>query len=248
MRPYLFNFMGSLTSPARKRLKQLLMTSTARQTHGSRSAKQQLRHHPAIQSLNISIQTLSDLPSDVPHSKDEAGDDKQAGKQLVPDGDQRAEWYAFVHVISKWQEDMKGYVSPALYRDLLLKSKLTLCPVGHNPEAYRIYEAAMSGSIPVVFLAEGYLNSTQSGTRAGVAGCRDAYAPFLEDGAPFIYLERYEDLLELIERVKANEGGWVEEQSRAVLHWVRQFMTRFASGFEQRLGEQHHHRIHELGQ
>jgi len=38
------------------------------------------------------------------------------------------------------------------YIEVLKQSKLTLCPSGHNPEQYRIWEAMASGSIPVVEL------------------------------------------------------------------------------------------------
>ena len=37
---------------------------------------------------------------------------------------------------------------------LLLDSTFTLCPAGHNPECYRMYEAAEAGSIPIVPLDE----------------------------------------------------------------------------------------------
>jgi len=48
----------------------------------------------------------------------------------------------FVKVIDAWKQNVNtgGYLSPHRYRNLLLNSKFTLCPAGHNPEAYRIYE------------------------------------------------------------------------------------------------------------
>ena len=50
-------------------------------------------------------------------------------------------------VSSAWQDmlDQAG-----AYLSHLRNSKLTLCPLGLNPEQYRIYEAIMAGSVPVI--------------------------------------------------------------------------------------------------
>ena len=41
-------------------------------------------------------------------------------------------------------------------RNVLLDSTFTLCPIGHNPEAHRIYEAAAAGSIPIIAIDDDY--------------------------------------------------------------------------------------------
>jgi hypothetical protein len=43
-----------------------------------------------------------------------------------------------------------GLLPTDIYPHQLMKSKLTLCPSGNTPEQYRIWEAIIAGSIPVI--------------------------------------------------------------------------------------------------
>jgi hypothetical protein len=52
------------------------------------------------------------------------------------------------------QEIFKALFNPIAintdYVDLLRESQFTACPLGKNPESYRVYEAIMAGSLPIV--------------------------------------------------------------------------------------------------
>eukprot|EP00039_Didymoeca_costata_P004386 m.72980 g.72980 ORF g.72980 m.72980 type:complete len:528 (+) comp12374_c0_seq1:227-1810(+) len=58
----------------------------------------------------------------------------------------------YVHIAPQWKSNplTGGYVKPDQYREYLINSVFTLAPAGHNPDQYRIYEAIVSGCIPVV--------------------------------------------------------------------------------------------------
>lgn len=46
----------------------------------------------------------------------------------------------FLHITDKWHLTVtksNGYIEPDKYKQVLLDSMFTLCPTGHNPEAYR---------------------------------------------------------------------------------------------------------------
>lgn len=140
----------------------------------------------------------------------------------------------YIHLINKWTKTGNGYTSPEEYRKVLLQSKVTLCPVGHNPETFRIYEAALSGSIPVLFVGDEYVNKT----------CKSAFTPFIETDAPFIYVQNKEELLPLFRRIRENENNWVEKQSEEVLVWVNKYLTDFANSFENLLQTRFNQRRH----
>jgi len=132
---------------------------------------------------------------------------------------------SYVHITDGWTQKVdlaKGYISSEDYREILLRSKFTLCPMGHNPEAYRIYEAAEAGSIPVMALKEdGYLKHK----------CKDSYQPFLDSDAPFVFLDTWQDLPEFLKMVSMNTSFAITKQ--AELHkWYKNFMTSFAKEFE----------------
>ena len=103
-----------------------------------------LNTNPARLMLDEKLRALMD------QHKDDASSSKSKGPTLptVRDG--------FVHNTATWQlelpkEVQEGLAMPAEeYRRVLLQSVFTLCPSGHNPETFRIFEAAEAGSIPIV--------------------------------------------------------------------------------------------------
>eukprot|EP00961_Rhodomonas_salina_P239812 3239540-Rhodomonas_salina.1 len=56
----------------------------------------------------------------------------------------------FLHMTPGWSTSLnsRGYVKVPQFKEILANSVFTLCPVGHNPEQFRIYEAMEGGSIP----------------------------------------------------------------------------------------------------
>jgi len=119
----------------------------------------------------------------------------------------------FVHMTPIWRKDpgSKGYIAPPEYRKVLLNSQFTLCPQGHNPEAFRIFEAVDSGSIPIIALDSEYNRHV----------CEDAFRPLIESGAPFVWLNSWRDLNgkleelrqdpELVTQMQANMAKWRTE-------------------------------------
>ena len=102
----------------------------------------------------------------------------------------------FIHVTPQWKKDAesKGFIKPDEYRRVLLDSKFTLCPSGHNPEAFRLYEAFEAGSIPIIALDDEYRNH----------GCTDSFAPMIETGAPMVILKNWNELPARIAQLAAN--------------------------------------------
>eukprot|EP00516_Mucochytrium_quahogii_P000776 CAMPEP_0203761706 /NCGR_PEP_ID=MMETSP0098-20131031/14744_1 /ASSEMBLY_ACC=CAM_ASM_000208 /TAXON_ID=96639 /ORGANISM=" , Strain NY0313808BC1" /LENGTH=479 /DNA_ID=CAMNT_0050655819 /DNA_START=271 /DNA_END=1710 /DNA_ORIENTATION=- len=168
-RQYMFNFIGSLTSPCRRKL------VTEVKKFKSRSGK---------------------------------------SKALT----------GFVHIISKWSKKLtkqNGYILPAQYQEILLKSVFTLCPQGHNPEAYRIYEAIEAGSIPIVVLDEFYRQHE----------CDGALSVLVRQGAPFIFLNSWSELGDFLERM-LDQKVELQKIQADVRSWYSRFMTKVALQFE----------------
>lgn len=63
---------------------------------------------------------------------------------------------AFVSIAKKWYKHVNSpradQIGTEQYVNVLLDSVFTLAPAGHNPECFRLYEAVVSGSIPIVVL------------------------------------------------------------------------------------------------
>ena len=130
----------------------------------------------------------------------------------------------FVHVTPAFAgnaSQAKGFVSPEEYKKTLLDSKFTLCPAGHNPEAFRLFEASEAGSIPVVVKDEEYLQHD----------CRDSFAPLLASGAPFIVLNSWENLAESLKPYVA-DPAMLDERQNALKEWYKRFWEEIARDFE----------------
>jgi hypothetical protein len=137
----------------------------------------------------------------------------------------QAKYPSFVHITDKWHLKVtktNGYVEPDEYKKVLLNSVFTLCPTGHNPEAYRIFEALEAGSIPILAIDPWYEK----------ARCNDAFRPFREAGAPFIYLEGGWNQLEAFLERKGKNETWVKERHTACRTWYKKWMNSVALRFE----------------
>lgn len=142
------------------------------------------------------------------------------------DTDEKMKMYpSFVHITDKWHlkvTQSNGYIEPEEYRRVLLNSAFTLCPNGHNPEAYRIYEALEAGSIPIVALDPWYNR----------ASCNEAFKPYRAARAPFIYLNGgWKQLESFLERYGKNET-WVRQKQVACMDWYKNWMKNTALRFE----------------
>ncbi|KAH9260462.1 hypothetical protein BASA82_000140 [Batrachochytrium salamandrivorans] len=142
----------------------------------------------------------------------------------------------FLHITDKWHIKVtksNGYIEPDQYKRVLLDSMFTLCPTGHNPEAYRIYEALEAGSIPVLGLDRYYRH----------ARCHDAFKPFIEANAPFVYLGNGWQGLEEFLQTKGSNATWITEQQDLCVKWYRNWMKQTALRFEAILDHRYHNRM-----
>jgi len=177
-----------------------------------------------------------------------------AGKSTRFKGGLPEVWQGFVHNIEVWQADLpraadsseesvrrarrlwtarkqanaNEALTPERYKDVLLQSVFTLSPSGHNPETFRLFEAAEAGSIPVVDRAgHGTRVGEQFAARGGNAGdgCEDPWAPFVASEAPFVWVNDWSHLRERLEELRRDPEKVVAQQ-RALLQWYERFMTR----------------------
>jgi hypothetical protein len=109
------------------------------------------------------------------------------------------------------------------YRRALLESVFTLCPAGHAPETFRLFEAAEAGSIPIVDYISGSERPGGGGLLEGGAfavrerrrrlkakaaatatgQCEDPMRPFRDSNAPFLWVANWEvDLAPLLARLR----------------------------------------------
>lgn len=115
-----------------------------------------------------------------------------------------------------------GYVSPDEYRNVLLQSKFTLCPAGHNPEAFRIFEAIEAGSIPV--LVNGDAEYTEH-------SCADAFANLLDSGAPFVVIKTWDELDAAVQPLLADPKA-LDDMQAAVQEWYSEYWKELTKRFE----------------
>jgi len=130
----------------------------------------------------------------------------------------------FVHIAPKWKKQVtkaNGYVLPGEYRKILLNSVFTLCPQGHNPEAYRIYEAIEAGSIPIVTIDEFYRSHE----------CQGAFKPLITQGAPFVFLNSWSELSAFLEKIWRDPER-IQQMQIDTMEWYSKFMHKVASQFE----------------
>ena len=141
----------------------------------------------------------------------------------------------FVHVIRKWSpvaRKEKGYIVPGVYRQVLLNSSFTLCPQGHNPETFRIFEAIEAGSIPIVVLDEFYQRHE----------CSHSFKPFIDSGAPLVYLNSWTDLFRFLAEVQ-NEPEKLVEMQANIMAWYSLYLHKVADTFEFALDKRFNERL-----
>ncbi|GBG33472.1 UDP-D-xylose:ribitol-5-phosphate beta1,4-xylosyltransferase [Hondaea fermentalgiana] len=142
-------------------------------------------------------------------------------KELGPSSEK---YPSFVWVVSKWKKQLtraNGYITPVEYKQILVDSVFTLCPQGHNPEAYRIYEACEAGSIPIVVLDEYYRSHE----------CEGAFLPLITQGAPFVFLNSWTELPAYLEYILQHPER-IQQMQMDTMEWYSKFMTKVATQFE----------------
>jgi len=148
------------------------------------------------------------------------------------------------------------------YRQALLESVFTICPPGHSPETFRLFEAVEAGSIPIVDGVPGVSwyeawGSTLSSNNRGSEGpstretkqrrlkahavtgpvtatgqCVDPMRPFRESGAPFIWISDWEAELGPLLTKLREAPLEVLAQQKALAAWYQGFMKNHTAQVE----------------
>ena len=135
-----------------------------------------------------------------------------------------------LQIASKWTTKIRpgeGYVMPGEYRRILLDTVFTLCPIGHNPEAYRIYEAIEAGSIPVLSLD---LDQPKG-------ACENAFHPFVDSHSPIPMLRNWKELPAFLLDAQSRPKGYLDSLQTNVTSWYKGFMHKFALELEAQVKE-----------
>lgn len=126
----------------------------------------------------------------------------------------------YLHMTPEWRPSLNGtgYVSVPEYKELLVNSLFTLCPIGHNPEQFRIFEAMEGGSIPVFSRAE-----------VATHKCENALGPF--EGTPVLFVHNWQQLPAKLIDIVSNPAR-LAEWHRRFLAWVDTFWQNATERFE----------------
>jgi hypothetical protein len=108
--------------------------------------------------------------------------------------------------------------------DSLLKSDLTLCPVGRNTECYRIYEAMSLGSIPVV-------EDVQTDGNCDTVSTMAPLRLLKQHDAPVIYVKSWYELYELLKEEAELTLEEKIERRTAVVNWYMNFKKNLSKHF-----------------
>ena len=131
----------------------------------------------------------------------------------------------FVHITPSWSakfnDTAAGFISTEKYKNVLASSVFTLCPAGHNPEAFRIFEACEAGSIPVIALDNLYSSHS----------CEDAFRPFIETNAPFVVVKDWAELPQKLADLVKSPAKLDALQLR-MLEWRDSFWKNITQRFE----------------
>ena len=96
-----------------------------------------------------------------------------------------------------------------------MDSIFTLSPSGHNPETFRLYEAAEAGSIPIVDNTNA-LNSE--------IACNDPWRPFIDSGAPFVWIQNWDNIESILQQLHAEGHAALEIRQRQLRSWYSHSM------------------------
>ncbi|XP_038621236.1 ribitol-5-phosphate xylosyltransferase 1 [Tachyglossus aculeatus] len=112
------------------------------------------------------------------------------------------------------------------YQDALLRSDLTLCPVGVNTECYRLYEACSYASVPVVedVMTPGNCGNTSSSQRAPLQLLKTM-------GAPFIFIKSWKELPAVLERERKMSLQEKIQRRKKLIGWYQHFRAQLRLKF-----------------
>lgn len=129
----------------------------------------------------------------------------------------------FVRIPGMWKRKLTNHhLNPDEYAKVLMDSKFTLSPAGHNPECFRIFEAIIAGSIPIVVMDDEY----------GSHECQKSFLPFLgANPAPVVVLPSWNYLEERLQELLRDSTA-LDRQQKALQRWYTEFMRLRILQFE----------------
>ena len=125
----------------------------------------------------------------------------------------------YLRLREEWQPNESKETAEEYYHTLL-NSDLTLCPVGINPECYRIYEACSMGSVPVV-------EDVRTRGNCSIAPLR--LLKYYK--APFIYLKSWKELPGILEKEKLLTFEEKKNRRLNLLQWYEMFKKKLQHTF-----------------
>lgn len=129
-----------------------------------------------------------------------------------------------LQAIEKWSSSYSatdGYATPDKYRALLRDSVFTLVPPGHSPECFRLWEAVLSGSIPIL---------PRNASNIPELLCEQPLAPFERTHAPFIFIDDWDGMEDFVRGL-----GGSRQDALAVAEARQDALREWAAAFEQEL-------------
>ena len=120
------------------------------------------------------------------------------------------------------ESDSRAYIS------LLSNSKFTLCPAGKNPEQYRIYEAIMAGSIPIIedhYIPPGAIHPAYKSKWR----CTDAERHYWlkKTNAPVLFVD-WRELPSLLDKM---DDASIERRQADLISWFAKFRAEMRDMF-----------------
>ena len=121
------------------------------------------------------------------------------------------------------------------YIKLLSDSKFTLCPAGKNPEQYRIYEAIMAGSIPIIedhYIPPGSLHPAFESNWRCID--EDRHYWLKKTKAPVIFVENWHELPALLNLMDEES---IDRMQADLIIWFAEFQTEMKALFLRQVRE-----------
>lgn len=110
--------------------------------------------------------------------------------------------------------------SESEYRDALLQSSFTLCPLGPAQDSYRFWEAIEAGSIPVVLRQD---------RRSRQATCPAPFADVLATTPPIVLMDSWDDLPIYMESMTMND---IATRQKALAQWNEDFWKKLVESLD----------------
>ena len=128
------------------------------------------------------------------------------------------------------------------YREVLLNSSFTLCPVGTADDNFRFWEAIEAGSIPILVPRNKSLLLEQSVLDLrGNRDCPDSFQDVLRTNPPIVQLKSWDELPEFIESMTEHK---IEVLRRRLFIWNYAFWVNTTRTLDEAIRKHSKHRHH----